>query len=267
MAARAARRVHLERAWTTYRAALERMVLLDRVSNFAGSDIPDEMREREEKRRTAFLSEDEGVCLVAVQPLYPTPTLIDLRQLRQDMDVLRVGTNEEFPAREVETIPDGFLFLETKSWAGSRNCQQICANGLVHGVHDCAYVSDDKRILPLWTIAERLVLVLRATCNLLRKIDFAKDVVVTVALTGTQECAVPPLLARSGYGFVRTLPMSLLPSYEWERTLGVTIWQEEQALQEFAIDFIRDICWGLGQGGTEREQIEKSLQQVSLLLK
>lgn len=58
----------------------------------------------------------------------------------------------------------------------------------------------------------------------------------------------------------------LLLSPCFDKTLPATVWKDERELQGFALDFIEEMCWGLGQGQTPRAQVETCLRQVKLLL-
>ena len=264
LAARAAREANLQQAQELYRAAFDRGVRSERAKAVPKDSSSSEARLQQEQRLAALLSEEVGICSVAVQPLYSTVPLLELQELRKQIGNIRVEGIEDFPSSYKETVPGGLLFADVPIGSVSRNFQQIYANGLIYDSHECAYQQDNSRILNLQIIASRVVLTLRAAQNLYRAVDFKGELAVVVALDGVGECSALAVHTQRNDPF-RAPKQILLSSYRWERAVDGATWGDNRELQEFAIGFISEICWGLGQGQTERAHIEASLREIGLL--
>lgn len=182
-AAKVTREANLRQARALYRAALERVVAVERASWGERSANPD-FRARQEEKWKEFLSEDAPSCVVAIQPLFPCGQLIGLPELQEKTQRLATSgfVGRRFLGCDEITIPGGLLLLDNQSAALSRNSQQIKANGFVYDVGNCVYTDKDRRIVAGVVVAERLVLMLRVAHRLFRDSGFEGDFALSVAL-------------------------------------------------------------------------------------
>ena len=268
-AARVTREVNLRQARALHRVALERLVATERGNRRSQTNKTEEEHIEQEQRFQAVLSEETGVCIIAVQHVFPAVRLTELLQLKELVKGLYSLSSSyvKYLSRYENTVPEGLLFLDESEWARGRDGQQIHANGLIFDSHDCVYTNEEQPIVSATSMAERFVLILRATHNLFRNLNFQGDLAVTVVIDRVEGTLLLPLPVRSIADVsLRFRSQQLLSSYRFEKTLPAAVWKDEHALQEFALKFIEEMCWGLGQGLPSRAQVETCLRQVKLLI-
>lgn len=238
LAARLSREANIERAQHVYEAALERAERIQRA------------------RQPANLGggwSEVAISTVIVQPVFPRESLIAPPELRDKLSEFRLNGGTRFPAIVgEETIPDGLLFIEPSSFTRSQcQCQQLFSNGFLFDRHEAAWknTQTDVTSLHLLHTAERMATVLAFARKYFPLLSHQGNLSCVVMLNNLQDCVVPPLDedAQDALSVRRNPPKPcLLPAYRFEATLNAGALRDASILENFCVDLIEQVCWGLG---------------------
>ncbi len=278
--ARLARELSIKRANEVYDAAVEsgdkerlRLIAVEKENYQRKVELAKQTNTPKPEYESQYfqkkLGSEVSMMTIVLQPFFPLKSLCSPRDIKNGIEEIRYRHGDaEFPNYNIKPIQDGVLYFN-HSYDGSITCHQLFSNGLAYLAEDVLRQNrGDKRIY-IETIAVYYFLFLKALKNYYSYLKYQGGIHGYLHLDNINGASIKRLIPngyRAGLFWNDEKEVPLMNSYEWKIEIETSILMDDNALQNYFIEFIREFYWSIGYEDVSEDLIKAFLKDKRWLV-
>ncbi len=227
-----------------------------------------EAEKRKEKTDNHFqhqLGSNVILCTIAVQPYFPYKSLTTPKEIKSQINNLRIGQGYyEFPDYNMEPIPEG-LFHFFHNFDGYIECQQIFSQGMIYNNHDISrFTQDGRKVVFISFIAGKIYNIFQFARGFYNQFGYQGVLDGSIMLKNMKDVFVSQIKP-SRWIFHDNDKQSFLSNYNWKIQIDTNLLNNKERLIEWYYSLVGDIYWSLGFSEAKKEIINEFLKEVGLI--
>ncbi len=210
-----------------------------------------------------------SMLTLTIQPFFPYGPLVLPRVIKDRVQEIRFTSRMgDYPDLNLRPIQDGLLNFE---WGhnGAIDCQELYSNGLLYFAQDVLRPDDGVKKVYISHIAADLFVFLKAASLFYTLAKYQGSLIGSVKLEGIDGARlirIVPNRWRPGAFWDDEKEVPVMDKYEWSIDINTSTLHDQKALQNYFIEFIREIYWSLGYEDAPEELLKAFLTDVGLLV-
>lgn len=215
-----------------------------------------------------FISVDEAVCEITLQPYFPIKSIAVPKQIKDEIEEIRFKNSHfTFPQLNIRPSPKGIKYFSYIKSGNLIESQQVFGQGLIHNKFTASRERQggEIKVVNLWLIAIRLFGMLQFAKKFYSKYGYNGMLIGEININGLKDTLVMQIIP-SGWDFWEDDKHrdGLLNRNSWDIKIDTNILNKKEELRKYYINLLREIYWDLGFENIQEDVIDAFLKQDGL---